>query len=155
MVAIRGLALAMAASVLVATQAVPEKVPTAEAVHSFTGCWESEDKLFREVWIEDPSGWLIGYALDREQDNAVLFFEHMRIEQTEDGVETLVVTGVGDSDSVRFVRDPEAIDMHRFVNAEHDYPQVIAYRPTPFRLDAEISKLDGSDRREFKKRRCE
>jgi len=116
--------------------------------HPFVGCWQSEDGLAIEGWTEDPSGWLFGYAVNRDDNNDVKFFEQMRL--TGDG---LVVIGPND-DAVKFEliqSGPKWI----FENAAHDYPQRITYMPSPGRLDAEISLLDGGQKMDFKKQACE
>jgi len=121
--------------------------------HPFVGCWESESGQSREVWVEDPSGWLFGYAANRNENGDVGFFEHMRVERSESG-EVFVAIG-GDISTTRFQRqDTSDAAEYRFVNSEHDYPQVIVYRTSPGRLDAEISLLDGSRRVDFKKAAC-
>lgn len=77
----------------------------------------------------------------------------MRVERG-NGNEVLVVTGA-DGSTTRFPRE-ENIDgtKFRFVNADHDFPQVIIYRAKPGRLDAEISFLDGKNSIEFLKSAC-
>ncbi|MEO1474865.1 MAG: DUF6265 family protein [Pseudomonadota bacterium] len=122
--------------------------------HPMVGCWESADGLSREAWTIDPSGWLFGYALDRNEDNAVLFFESMRIERVPGQRDALVVTGGRDDQTIRFTRDSVGNAVFRFVNAAHDYPQVITYSVNNGRLDAEISMLDGSNVRRFAKQSC-
>ena len=123
------------------------------APHPFVGCWESADGLSREGWTLDPSGWLVGYSANRNAANEVTFYESMRVERRPGKADVLVVTGQSD-DTVRFERDMTREEVYRFVNAEHDFPQVITYRPSPERLDAEISALDGSNRVEFLKAAC-
>lgn len=125
-----------------------------QASHPFIGCWETEDGLSKEQWIADPSGWMFGYALDRGSDGSVLFFEQVRIEVIPEAPNTFVVVGARDGDIVRFAQEAGEENEYRFVNAEHDYPQVITYRPNGDELNAEISKLDGSDARQFNKKRC-
>lgn len=122
--------------------------------HPFVGCWESDSGLSREVWNADPSGWLAGYAISRGEDGTVSFYEAMRIERGE-GVDVFVATGA-DGSTTRFPREKtEDPSQYRFVNADHDFPQLIIYRPSPGRLDAEISFMDGSNRVEFLKAACE
>ena len=121
--------------------------------HPFIGCWESDDRLSREGWTIDPSGWLVGYAISRSADGNVEFYESMRIERG-DGSDVLVVTGA-DGSTTRFPRDKNSDGAEfRFVNAEHDFPQVIVYRAKSGRLDAEISFLDGKNSIEFLKSAC-
>lgn len=125
-----------------------------EPSHSFVGCWQSDDGMSREVWTSDPSGWLFGYALDRTKDGAVSFFEQTRIEPKDGGAVFVVIGAQGDI--VRFEReDTDNPSEYRFMNAEHDYPQVITYTPSAGRLDAQISMLDGSKPVPFKKSACD
>lgn len=126
----------------------PELTTPAETnLHSFVGCWQSEDGLGIESWTQDPSGWLFGYALNRDADGAVKFFEQMRF----DG-EYLTVIGPND-DATQFKQVKSGPD-YIFENAEHDYPQRISYFPSPGRLDAEISLIDGSRSVRFEKSSC-
>lgn len=115
--------------------------------HPFVGCWQSDDGLSIEGWTQDPSGWLFGYAVNRDENNKVKFFEQMRF----DG-EYLTVIGPNDDPTpFRMVKSgPDYI----FENPEHDYPQRITYSPTAKGLDANISRLDGSDRVDFSKTPC-
>ena len=130
-------------------------VPENAVQHPFEGCWQNESGLDREVWVSDPSGWMFGYSLSRGEEGDITFFEHMRIEKASD-VSSLVVIGSA-GDIVRFEREAtEGGDAEfKFVNASHDYPQVITYWPSDKRLDAQISLIDGSEPRDFKKRVCD
>jgi len=125
----------------------------AGALHPFVGCWENEDGRFREGWTQDPSGWLIGYSAQRTAQNDVEFFEFMRVEIVPGKPDVLVVVDADDT-GARFTRDESEAGIYRFVNAEHDYPQVITYTPKADRLDASISLLDGSQVYEFPKAAC-
>ena len=124
-----------------------------DALHPFLGCWESDDGLFREGWTQDPSGWLIGYSARRTAQNDVEFFEFMRVERIQGQPDVLVVVDAENA-GTRFTREEGETGIYRFVNAEHDYPQVITYRPEGDRLDAWISRLDGSQVYEFPKAAC-
>lgn len=129
-------------------------VDRTSAPHPFVGCWESEDGLSREGWTIDPSGWLVGYAISRDADGEVSFYESMRIERGA-GPDVFVATGA-DGSTTRFPREvSNEPSEYRFANADHDYPQLIIYRKSSNRLDAEISLLDGSNRAEFLKAACE
>lgn len=123
------------------------KAPMSQDVHPFVGCWQSEDGLSIEGWTQDPSGWLFGYAVTRDENNQVKFFEQMRF----DG-EVLIVSGPNDDPTpFKLVRSgPDYV----FENPDHDYPQRITYSPTAMGLDANISRLDGSDRIDFPKTPC-
>ncbi|PHS38256.1 MAG: hypothetical protein COA91_08375 [Robiginitomaculum sp.] len=122
--------------------------------HAFVGCWESADGLAREVWNMDPSGWLFGYALNRNTDGKITFFEHMRIENT-DGMQMLIVLGA-DSTTVGFARAKTKDSREfRFENPAHDFPQIIRYQRADKQLNAVISKLDGSSEIRFDKTACQ
>ena len=115
--------------------------------HPFAGCWQSEDGLAREVWSADPSGWLFGYALNRNAAGEVTFFEQMRFDGNE-----LHVSGPND-DTISFSL-VESGSSYVFENSEHDFPQRITYVPSPGRLDAHISLMDGSEKINFLKQAC-
>lgn len=116
-------------------------------LHPFVGCWQSADGSGTESWTEDPSGWLFGYAVNRDEDGKVTFFEQMRIA---DGVLTVIGPNDDLTEFTRVKAGPEYI----FENPEHDFPQRIAYTPSKGRLDAYISAMDGSNKIEFKKQAC-
>ena len=121
--------------------------------HPFVGCWESEDGLKREVWAQDPSGWLFGYALDRKSSGEVSFYEQMRIEY-QDGTEAFVVSAA-DGVPVKFERDvTDSVHVYRYINPAHEFPQVITCTVSEGRLDAVINVMDGSNPVAFKKRAC-
>ena len=120
----------------------------ANTSHPFAGCWQNETGLAIEGWMEDPSGWLFGYAVTRDETGSVKFFEQMRY----DG-EYLTVIGPND-DPTQFARVVSEQGFE-FQNPDHDYPQRIYYLPSPGRLDAEISLLDGSQKILFPKRACD
>ncbi len=137
-----------------AVMACNNTIQAPDLKHPFAGCWQSEDGLSREVWTQDSSAWLFGYSANHQEDGRVTFFEHMRIEPHEGG-QVLVVTG-SKGDVVEFTReDTGAANEYQFVNAAHDYPQVITYSPSPGRLDAHISLMNGEKRSEFLKRACD
>lgn len=151
----RGTATAMIVGCLTAACATYGSQATENAVtsHPLVGCWDSADEQSREGWTIDPSGWLIGYSADRNEDGAVVFFEFLRIERG-GSEEVLVVVGQS-GDMVRFGRVPHPDPMtFRFENPEHDYPQVITYVRRDDRLDAEIAYLDGTETRQFLKSAC-
>jgi len=140
------------------TACAPQAKQKATPTHAFVGCWESADGLAREVWNMDPSGWLFGYALNRNESGKITFFEHMRIENT-DGVQTLIVMAQGDK-PVGFVRTNiggiETGDTEfTFENPVHDFPQTIRYWRTDKQLNATISMLDGSNKIRFDKTACQ
>jgi len=133
---------------LTACESPQPATPPQTDLHPFVGCWQSEDGLGIEGWTQDPSGWLFGYALNRDDEGDVKFFEQMRF----DG-EFLTVTGPND-DPTRF-RQVKAGPEYIFENPDHDYPQRIRYMPSSGRLDAEISLLDGSKIVRFEKLPCD
>ena len=45
-----------------------------------TGCWTHERYDQREVWSEDLGGLKFGYAVNRDENGKVTFFEDLRIE---------------------------------------------------------------------------
>jgi len=116
--------------------------------HPFVGCWESADGLAVESWTQDPSGWLFGYAVNRDETGKVTFFEQMRM----DG-EALYVTGPND-DTIAFKLADMVPDIV-FENPDHDFPQRIVYSPSGNKLHAYIELIDGSNRVNFNKQVCD
>jgi len=130
-----------------------QKLQRPPDLHPFVGCWESDNQLSREGWTIDPSGWLIGYGLTRNNSGDVVFFEHLRIE-VDKNPEILVVTGQ-DGSQTAFVREDVGQDnIFRFINADHDFPQVIVYEVSSGRFDAYITDLAATQRVDFKKEKC-
>ncbi len=110
-----------------------------------SGCWESGDASYREVWSSSEQGYFFGYAVSL-QDNAVSFFEQTRIAPGPPAVFNAYPAGQGPSLFTERARTETSIE---FANAEHDYPQVVAYWKTDLGLSARISLSDGSDQRDF------
>lgn len=121
--------------------------------HKMVGCWESESGLAREVWVQDPSGWLFGYALNRNEKGKIIFFEQMRIETTQTPHTLIVSASNGDPVSFKHVAT-DNINEYMFENADHDFPQKIVYLSSDNRLDAYIDYIAGGQRVNFKKHAC-
>lgn len=133
--------------------AEPKPDPAKATAHPFVGCWDNENGQAREAWTIDPSGWLFGYAVNRDDNGNVTFFEQMRIE-IKDGQETYIVSAA-DGASVSFERrDTGDPSEYEYVNPHHDFPQVITYTVSDGRLDAVINVMDGSNPVAFKKQAC-
>jgi hypothetical protein len=127
-----------------------------------TGCWKSQDGLEFEEWMLAPNGWLIGYAMNTDEEGNVTFFEHMRIERSKidsfKNPDVLVVSGGKDTSAVRFTRQMTGHHNRiRFFNMENDFPNYISYYPKPpVTLKAEISSATDSNKSvSFLKYRCE
>ena len=135
---------------LTACQAKPPIMASAGS-HPFIGCWESEDGLARETWDADPSGWLFGYALNRNEVGEVTFFEQMRLETKANETNFVVTAGTGPSVTFKQVENGPAFI---FENPDHDYPQRITYIPGDGVLKANISMMDGSNIANFDKTSC-
>ena len=110
-----------------------------------TGCWErvEAEAWTQECWMEPKAGLMLGAS--REGKGAKLgIWEWMRIEQAADGAITFYASPRGAPPASFPARtvNAEAIE---FVNAAHDYPQRIRYWIKDGQLEAEISKIDGSD----------
>ena len=123
----------------------PSPAGEAHSLDWLTGCWESEDGSYREVWSQPEHGFLFGYAVSL-QDDTVTFFEQTRIEPGPPAVFNAYPAGAGPSLFTERARTETSIE---FANPEHDYPQVVAYRKTDQGLAAHISLADGSDPRDF------
>lgn len=123
----------------------------------FTGCWQTEDGRFHEVWSEETDGYLFGYALTYNEEGYVTFFEQMRFEQgtsLETSYQpTLYVYPAGQGPTA-FRGGSDVEGKVSFINAENDYPQRITYEIREGNLQATISLLDGSNPTVFDFRPC-
>ncbi|MEO1015531.1 MAG: DUF6265 family protein [Pseudomonadota bacterium] len=110
-----------------------------------TGCWQSPSGAMREVWSTPEGGHLFGYNV-AVADGAVGFFEQMRVDPGPPAVFNAYPAGAGPSPFTEIERGASSIV---FANAEHDYPQRIAYTLGDPGLRARISLIDGSQPRDF------
>jgi len=122
-----------------------EPPQTAEGLDWLSGCWESQEGSYREIWSQSEHGHFFGYAVTLK-DGSVSFFEQMHIAPGEPGTFNAYPAGIGPSSFPESERTGASIT---FANPEHDYPQLIAYRTTDARLSARISSIDGSNARDF------
>ena len=110
-----------------------------------SGCWQrtNGEAWTEECWMEPKGGVMLGTS--REGKGAKLgIWEWMRIEQAPDGSITFYASPRGASPKP-FPAKAVSADSIEFTNPEHDYPQRIRYWLQDGRLEAEISKIDGSD----------
>lgn len=113
-----------------------------------TGAWARSDgeNWADEYWTPPRGGMMIG-ASRSGKDDKLVFWEHMRIVQEEDG---LVFTAIaGDQKPVRFVETRRSDDEIVFENQSHDYPQRIHYWREGRDLKARISLIDGTKAVDF------
>ena len=109
-----------------------------------TGCWNKieGEHWTQECWMEPRAGLMLGAA--REGTGAELkSWEQMRIEQSADGKITYFASPGGRA-ALPFEGRIISANAVEFTNAAHDYPQRIRYELRDGKLEAEISKLDGS-----------
>lgn len=115
-----------------------------------SGCWQTADGDYREVWSAPDHGYLFGYALSLE-DGAVSFFEQSRIDPGRPGTFNAYPAGKGPAPFAEVARDAASIT---FADPDHDYPQRIRYARTGARMTATISLMDGSEEQDFAFRPC-
>lgn len=116
------------------------------------GCWVSADGSTTEHWTLATWDHAFGSSVT-VSDDAVAFFEFMQIEPTDDGyVFSAYPRGSGPNPFPLESAGPQSVT---FANAEHDYPQRIAYERQSDELHARISKMDGSDENRWAYRACE
>src|SRR3990167_9268041 len=70
----------LALSMFAASAVVAPAAQADEGLKWMSGCWQTKDKSYREVWTKPDSGFLFGYSLTFE-DGAVAFFEQSRIDE--------------------------------------------------------------------------
>lgn len=115
-----------------------------------SGCWQTPDGDYREVWSDPDHGYLFGYALSLDNDT-VTFFEQTRIEPSSTYVFNAYPAGKGPSPFPEIERGPTSIV---FANADHDFPQRIRYAREGEQMAAEISLMDGSNAQTFEFAPC-
>lgn len=126
-------------------------------LHWLRGCWRTtgDGPVITEVWSAPPMPAMIGYSYTT-RDGEVRGWEAMRIEII-DGRPHFVAMPNGGPAVQFWMADNlhvEGVDHSAmFHNPEHDYPQTILYTLTGDRLDATISRSDGSDPITFEYRR--
>jgi hypothetical protein len=81
-----------------------------------TGCWESRDSSYREIWSQSEQGHFFGYAVTLT-DGSFSFFEQMRIDPGQPAVLNAYPGGIGPSPLPESTRTGASII---FVNPEHD-----------------------------------
>ena len=132
--------------------AVPNAQPAAaNHLDWLTGCWQSDDESTREIWSVSDGGYLFGYSVVFEDDQAI-FFEQMRIDLGETPIFNAYPRGIGPSAFPAIEITDQSVT---FANGDHDYPQKIRYQRDDNRLNARISKIDDSDPVDFAFLSCE
>ena len=109
-----------------------------------TGCWEliEGDHWTQECWMEPRGGVMLGAS--REGSGAALkSWEQLRIAAGPDGKLTLFASPAGRT-AVPFTVAKATSSSVEFTNSDHDYPQRIHYELKSDKLEAEISRIDGS-----------
>ncbi len=122
------------------------QTPQPAAPDWMAGCWTNADGDAREVWSADLSGLMFGYGI-AFADGEVVFFEELRLEAQGEGYVYAAAPG-GDA-WTRFGETARGETAITFENAEHDYPQRIAYQRDGDALTATISLIDGENARSF------
>ncbi|MEM1262171.1 MAG: DUF6265 family protein [Pseudomonadota bacterium] len=116
------------------------------------GCWISDDGFAREIWVEERDGSMAGFSTTI-RDGEIVFYEVLTIKRNSrdrwiysayPSNQAAVSFAARETDTSRIV----------FLNASHDYPQVIEYSVENDALTAVISYLGGANARRFDKRRC-
>ena len=139
--------------VLLLSIAATAETSEAENYDWLVGCWETPDGTSREVWVKEPDGSLIGFAVD-VSDNSVSFFEVLRVAIEPDGTAIYTAYPLGRSPT-SFTATEVTTKSVVFANPKHDFPQEIAYRVEGGNLLAMISGLNGINPQTFNKRRCD
>ncbi|MEO1320703.1 MAG: DUF6265 family protein [Pseudomonadota bacterium] len=116
-----------------------------------TGCWVSSDGQQIEAWSDDGEA-LIGFS-SVVVENRTVFHELMSIRR-EDRAGLVFTAYPSNQPGGSFPSESEDDNLVVFFNDAHDYPQRIRYQREGDRLFADISRADGSDRRNFVKQRC-
>jgi hypothetical protein len=137
---------------LIAASAIAAPAAQAdEGLKWMTGCWQTKDKLYREVWGKPDAGYLFGYALTLDETGAVTFFEQSRIDGGAPAVFNAYPGGFGPSE---FTEESRAKNTVTFANSAHDYPQRIVYTRKGGKMTAVISLINGARAQTIDLKRC-
>lgn len=119
------------------------------------GCWERSngERWTQECWMEPRAGLMLGTSREGKGSELVIW-EWMRIEQSADGSITFYASPRGAPPSGFQARTVTA-DSIEFANPAHDYPQRIRYWIAEGNLEAEISRIDGTDPSRWSYRRSD
>ncbi|SEH16741.1 hypothetical protein SAMN05428974_1862 [Sphingopyxis sp. YR583] len=117
------------------------------------GDWvsEADGRWTEESWASPRGGMMIGYSRSGRGDD-LREFEFLRIARGEDGALAYIAMPQGGT-PVAFALARHDKTSATFENAEHDYPQRIAYARSGDTLTATISAIDGSKARRWTYRR--
>ena len=140
----------LALSMFAASAVVAPAAQADEGLKWMSGCWQTKDKSYREVWTKPDSGFLFGYSLTFE-DGAVAFFEQSRIDAGAPAVFNAYPGGFGPSE---FTEASRAKNTVTFENGAHDYPQRIVYTRKGSRMTATISLLNGARPQTWEFKKC-
>lgn len=139
--------------VSLAATAAAQSIPTrdVDGLAWLAGCWAHEDGNTKEIWSGSQGGLHFGYSVTHK-DGRVVAFEDLRI--TPSGAGSHYSASPNGAPATSFSESERGKQQVAFTNAEHDFPQRIAYRREGDRLVATISLLDGSKAMSFAMRRC-
>lgn len=116
------------------------------------GCWVHENGRTEEHWIDAGHGLFFGHSVTI-RDGRLAAFEDLRIEPRAHG--PVYTASPGGRTPVSFQYADSGDTSVEFDNADHDFPQRIAYVREGDRLTASISTLDGEERIDFLMTPCE
>jgi hypothetical protein len=140
----------LALSMFAASAVVAPAAQADEGLKWMSGCWQTKDKSYREVWTKPDSGFLFGYSLTFE-DGAVAYFEQSRIDAGAPAVFNAYPGGFGPSE---FTESSRAKNTVTFENASLDYPQRIVYTRKGSKMTATISLLNGARPQTWEFKKC-
>ncbi|MEM1381323.1 MAG: DUF6265 family protein [Pseudomonadota bacterium] len=104
------------------------------------GCWVTQSGASEEVWAAAGESLLIGYNTV-SRDGEVVFFEQLRIEETQEGwVFFAYPRGRGPTP---FALAEQGESSASFANPDHDFPQVLRYSREGDTLTAVASLTSG------------
>jgi hypothetical protein len=97
-----------------------------------------------EYWTTPEGGVMLGLHRDT-REGKLLFFEYLRIEATDDGIDYIASPRGGESTHFRLVEQGERRAV--FSNPDHDFPQRIIYSRDGDTLCARIEGKEGEQTR--------
>jgi hypothetical protein len=124
----------------------PSPAAGIERLAWLTGTWVSapdEEPLTEEHWIAPAAGAMFGINRTIADDETV-FFEHLRVDQTDDGALVYLAAPLGRHPATPFRLIESTVDRFVFENPDHDFPQRIIYERAGDELTMRIEGEEDS-----------
>ena len=120
-----------------------DRPPTIESLGWLAGCWEgtyTNGRTVSEQWMKPLGGVMMGMSRT-VRNGKTIAFEHVRLEQSEDGSVRYVANPSGQKEAAFALVKLEGTKAV-FENPSHDYPQRIIYQLLS--SDSLVARIEGT-----------